>query len=86
MDPGILKMNPNEIKNHLTNNGIKFASYSDDGRLILSETFLTNHGTRTNIIKDYKEFINVKNKINHIQKKIEYKNFNILVGQLMETG
>ncbi len=71
LEPSILKINPNDILNYYTTNGIKMASYSDDGRLVLSETHLTAQGVKSNVIKDFKEFINVKNKINQIQKKIE---------------
>lgn len=48
---------------------IKFASYADDGRLILAELIL---GVKTNVIKDYKGLVNTTNKIISIQKKIEY--------------
>jgi WD40 repeat protein len=49
-------------------NSIKFASYSDEGRLIISELI---PGEKPTVIKDYVEFVNSKNKINSIQKKIE---------------
>jgi len=38
--------------------------------LIITETN-TEKGIRNSVVKDYKEFINTKNKINSIQKKIE---------------
>ena len=50
----------------------KFVSYSDEGMLIISELVTEQNGNiGIKVIKDYKEFINVKNKITSIQKKIE---------------
>lgn len=47
---------------------IKFASYSDEGRLILAELSIAE--MKANITRDFTEIINKKNKINSIQKKI----------------
>lgn len=51
----------------------RMASYSDDARLVISEITGDSAGNiKVSLVKDYQEFINVKNKINSIHKKIEY--------------
>jgi WD40 repeat protein len=72
LDPSLDKLNPQDLSNFIITNGFKFASYADDGKLVLAEIFPVTNSFRTNVIKDFKEFVNVKNKINSIQKKIEY--------------
>lgn len=72
LDPTLKKLNNKDLETVIATTGIRFASYSDDGRLVIAETALNpGQGFRTNILKDYKEFVNIKNKINQIQKKIE---------------
>jgi WD40 repeat protein len=67
---------------------IRFASYSDEGRLILAEVSFV--GMKINVLKDYTEIINSKNKINSIQKKIGYIIVYLLImnlaGLMMEIG
>jgi WD40 repeat protein len=75
LDPNLERIAYTEMTSYIMNNGIKFASYSDDGKLVIAETLLSQNGFRNNVIKEFKEFINVKNKINSIQKKIELVNF-----------
>jgi WD40 repeat protein len=69
LDPNLEK---NLANGDLNLNSIKFASYSEEGRLILGEFEITQNGYKTNVIRDFKEIANTKNKINSIQKKIEY--------------
>jgi WD40 repeat protein len=71
LDPSLEKLNKQEISNFINSNGFKFASYSDDGKLVITEAKPEQNGFKINIIKEYKEFVNQKNKINSIQKKIE---------------
>jgi WD40 repeat protein len=71
LDPTLEKLNLQELNNQVNSNGFKFASYSDDGKLVITETKPEPNGFKTNVIKEYKEFVNQKNKINSIQKKIE---------------
>jgi len=71
LDPNLEKVNVNDLSNYMSSNGIKFCSYSDGGKLVIAETFPSIQGFRNNTIKEFKEFINEKNKINSIQKKVE---------------
>jgi WD40 repeat protein len=71
LDPTLEKLNLQDLNNQVNTNGFKFASYSDDGKLVITETKPEPNGFKTNVIKEYKEFVNQKNKINSIQKKIE---------------
>lgn len=71
LDPNLEKLNTQEISKNIHSNGFKFASYSDDGKLVITESKPEQNGFKINVIKEYKEFVNQKNKINSIQKKIE---------------
>jgi WD40 repeat protein len=71
LDPSLEKVNVSELSHYMSTNGVKFCTYSDEGKLVISETLPSNQGFRNNTIKEFKEFINEKNKINSIHKKIE---------------
>lgn len=73
-----IAIDPNIAGNNGNNGPIRFATYVnsflnqyDDGRLILAETWLERAGVRTDVIRDYGDFGNKKNKNSSIQKKIE---------------
>ncbi len=71
IDPSLNNLNVREMSEVIQNKGLRIASYSDDGELVVSEFFSNESGYKSNILKDYKEFINFKNKVNSINKKIE---------------
>ena len=52
-------------------NYFKFCSYSEDAHLIITEVTIEGKNLKFKIIKDFEEFVNIKNKINNLSKKIE---------------
>jgi WD40 repeat protein len=71
LDPLFNNLNSEEINERIQKSGMRLASYSDDGELVVSEFFYNASGCKSNTMKNFKEFINFKNKVNSIHKKIE---------------